>query len=359
MRSTRETQTANIRLAQMEAFMFPFMRMVAGISMALAVGYGGYIAIMGRIDVGQFSSFIMFLNNLIWPMAAIGRIINILTQGSASIERLETVLNAQADICDGPRPSPRDPQGSVEARDLTFAYPGADKPALEHVSFRLEKDRPLGVVGRTGSGKTTLVNLIMRIFDPGEGYLHRRTGDPTIPLKDLRQACGYVPQDNFLFSDTISANIAFGDRSKTQAQIEEAAKAACVHDNIVDFADGYDYPGGRAGRLPSPAGRSAHRHRQALILDRRSSSGRFGLRRGYRHRGKDPPPPAGDPPGQDQHHHRAPHLYPPGCRPDHRHRRGAHRRAAPTRSCWTKTASMPICTNRQLLEKMKQEEYAL
>ena len=265
----QETQTANIRLAQMEAFMFPFMRMVAGISMALAVGYGGYIAIMGRIDVGQFSSFIMFLNNLIWPMAAIGRIINILTRGSASIERLETVLNAQADICDGPQAvSQGIPQGSVEARDLTFAYPGADKPALEHVSFRLEKGQTLGVVGRTGSGKTTLVNLMMRIFDPGEGMLYIGGREiHTIPLKDLRQACGYVPQDNFLFSDTISANIAFGDRSKTQAQIEEAAKAACVHDNIVDFAEGYDTLVGERGVSLSGGQKQRIAIARALILD--------------------------------------------------------------------------------------------
>ncbi len=123
----------------------------------------------GGIDVGQFSSFIMFLNNLIWPMAAIGRIINILTQGSASMSVWRPSSTPRPTSATAPGRLPGDPQGSVEARDLTFAYPGADKPALEHVSFRLEKDRPLGVVGRTGSGKTTLVNLIMRIFDPGEG----------------------------------------------------------------------------------------------------------------------------------------------------------------------------------------------
>ena len=210
----QETQTANIRLAQMEAFMFPFMRMVAGISMALAVGYGGYIAIMGRIDVGQFSSFIMFLNNLIWPMAAIGRIINILTRGSASIERLETVLNAQADICDGPQAVS---QGIPQGREGMLCIGGRE--------------------------------------------IH------TIPLKDLRQACGYVPQDNFLFSDTISANIAFGDRSKTQAQIEEAAKAACVHDNIVDFADGYDTLVGERGVSLSGGQKQRIAIARALILD--------------------------------------------------------------------------------------------
>ena len=123
-------------------------------------------------------------------------------------------------------------------------------------------------MGRTGSGKTTLVNLMMRIFDPGEGMLYIGGREiHTIPLKDLRQACGYVPQDNFLFSDTISANIAFGDRSKTQAQIEEAAKAACVHDNIVDFADGYDTLVGERGVSLSGGQKQRIAIARALILD--------------------------------------------------------------------------------------------
>ena len=268
-RSNRAAQNANIKMARMAAFMFPFMRMVAGFSMALAIAYGGYIAILGRISVGNFASFVQFLNMLVWPMAAIGRIINIMTQGSASMKRLETILHAKADIVDGPEAvSEGIPAGTVEARDLTFAYPGEDKPVLEHVSFTLEKGKTLGIVGRTGSGKTSLVNLMMRVFDPEKDMLYIGGREiHQIPLADLRRAVGYVPQDNFLFSDTISANIAFGDRSKTQDDVVAAAKAACVHDNIVDFADGYETMVGERGVSLSGGQKQRIAIARALILD--------------------------------------------------------------------------------------------
>ncbi len=263
------TRKANIKEAKLQAFMWPFMRMVAGLSMALAIAYGGYIAILGQISVGQFSGFIMFLNSLVWPMAAIGRIINIVTRGSASLGRLETILNAEPEIYDGPQAiSQGTPSGCIEAKHLAFTYPGDEQPVLRDISFRLEKGQTLGIVGRTGSGKTTLVNLLMRVFDPGEDMLY--IGDRelhTIPLHDLRSACGYVPQDNFLFSDTIAANITFGDRSKTQAEVEEAAKQACVHDNIVDFPQGYETMVGERGVSLSGGQKQRIAIARALILD--------------------------------------------------------------------------------------------
>lgn len=268
-RSNRAAQDANIKMARMAAFMFPFMRMVAGFSMALAIAYGGYIAILGRISVGNFAAFVQFLNMLVWPMAAIGRIINIMTQGSASMKRLETILHARADIVDGPEAVSRGiPAGTVEARDLTFAYPGEDRPVLEHVSFKLERGKTLGIVGRTGSGKTSLVNLMMRVFDPDKNMLYIGGRElHEIPLADLRRAIGYVPQDNFLFSDTIAANIAFGDRDKTQEEVEAAARAACVHDNIVDFAEGYETMVGERGVSLSGGQKQRIAIARALLLD--------------------------------------------------------------------------------------------
>ena len=260
---------ANVKEARIQAFMFPFMRAVTGLSMALAIGYGGYIAILGRITIGDFGSFIMFLNNLMWPMAAIGRIINVLTRGSAAMQRLETVLHAEPDIYD--RPEARDEgavAGSVEARNLTFTYPEREEPVLKDISFKLEKGQTMGIVGRTGEGKTTLVNLLMRVFEPEDGQLFVGGREiHQIPLQQLRETCGYVPQDNFLFSDTISENIRFGDRSKSQADIEQAAKAACVHDNIVDFADGYETMVGERGVSLSGGQKQHIAIARALILD--------------------------------------------------------------------------------------------
>ena len=260
---------ANVKEARIQAFMFPFMRAITGLSMALAIGYGGYIAILGRITVGDFGSFIMFLNNLMWPMAAIGRIINVLTRGSAAMQRLETVLHAKPDIYDWPGASDEGPvEGRIEARNLTFAYPGREEPVLENVSFTLEKGQTLGVVGRTGTGKTTLVNLLMRVFEPAEGQLFIGGREiHQIPLQQLRETMGYVPQDNFLFSDTISENIRFGDRSKTQEEIEQAAKAACVHDNIVDFAEGYNTMVGERGVSLSGGQKQRIAIARALILE--------------------------------------------------------------------------------------------
>ena len=260
---------ANVKEARIQAFMFPFMRAVTGLSMALAIGYGGYIAILGRITVGDFGSFIMFLNNLMWPMAAIGRIINVMTRGSAAMQRLETVLHAKADICDWPEAKDEGAvAGSVEARNLTFTYGEGAPNVLENVTFKLEKGQTLGIVGRTGCGKTTLVNLLMRVFDPEEGQLFIGGREiHHIPLKQLRETIGYVPQDNFLFSDTISENIRFGDRSKTQEEIEAAAKAACVHDNIVDFAEGYETMVGERGVSLSGGQKQRISIARALILD--------------------------------------------------------------------------------------------
>ena len=271
-RENAKTRDANIREAKMESFMFPFMRMVAGLSMAVAIGYGGYIAIIGRISVGEFSGFLMFLNMLVWPMACVGRIINLLTRGSASLKRLESIIEAQPDIYDWPEAEEDSSDfvvsGSVEARNLSFSYPGSETSVFDNISFRLEAGQTLGIIGRTGEGKTSLANLLLRVFDPGKDMLYVGGREiHSIPLHKLRKAIGYVPQDTFLFSDTVSGNICFGDRSKSQEEIERAAKLACVHDNIVDFPDGYNTVVGERGVSLSGGQKQRIAIARALILD--------------------------------------------------------------------------------------------
>ncbi len=266
------TRTANVKEAKLEAFMFPFMRMVAGLSMAIAIAYGGYIAIIGRISVGDFSGFLMFLNMLVWPMACIGRIINLLTRGSASLKRLAGILDAAPDIYDWPESKEADSSkpvsGSIEFKNLSFSYPGSESPVFNNVSFTLEKGQTLGIIGRTGEGKTTLVNLLLRVFEPGKDMIYIGGRElHSIPLHTLRKTVAYVPQDTFLFSDTISANIAFGDRSKTQEEIQHAAELACVHDNIADFPDGYNTMVGERGVSLSGGQKQRIAIARALILD--------------------------------------------------------------------------------------------
>ena len=265
----RKTRDANISEAKMQAFMSPFMRMVTGLSMSVAIGYGGYLAILGRISVGEFSSFLMLLNMVVWPMASIGRILNLMTRGSASLERLENVLKQEPEICDRPGICEENPaDGSVEARNLTFRYPDAGSPALENISFRLENGQTLGILGRTGAGKSTLIHLLMRIFESPDQMLYIGGREiHQIPLARLRSMIGCVPQDSFLFSDTISANIAFGDSSKSQKEIEQAAKIACVHQNIQDFSKGYDTLVGERGVSLSGGQKQRIAIARALILD--------------------------------------------------------------------------------------------
>lgn len=294
-----EAREANIREIKVEALMFPFMRMISGISISIAIAYGGVLAIQGRITIGDLAAFIQYLNMLVWPIAAIGRTINVVTRGSASLARLEEVLNTESDIPDveasDESAKEHTMSGDLEVKNLTFRYPGTDKDVLKNVSFTLKQGETLGIVGRTGSGKTTLVDLLMRVYDYSSdinvpdldhtGKLRENAnltegvpiyqGSITIGGKDIRQVpistlrgtIGYVPQDDFLFSASVSNNIAFGDRSKTQEEIEEAAKMACVHDNIVDFAKGYETMVGERGVSLSGGQKQRISIARALILN--------------------------------------------------------------------------------------------
>lgn len=262
-----ESKKANLKEVRVAAFLFPFMRMITGLSIAIAIMYGGYIAIAGRITVGDFSAFIQYLNMLVWPIASIGRIVNVITRGSASLKRVEEVLEAESDILDIGEDD-EELKGDVEIKHLSFRYPGTDKLVLNDISFTVKRGETLGIVGRTGEGKTTLVDLMLRVYDSDEGMIYIGGKEiHSVPLKTLRKAFGYVLQDNFLFSATLAENISFGDRSKTREEIEAAAKASCVHENIMDFNDGYDTMVGERGVSLSGGQKQRVAIARAMILD--------------------------------------------------------------------------------------------
>ncbi len=278
-KTNKNTYNSNMKLLKLYTLMHPFMHAISGLALAIAIGYGGYITIQGTITLGEFTAFISFLGMLVWPMIAIGMMINIFTMGAASLERIEKILNEKAEISDTEDTVNIDNiSGDLIVKNLNYKYPDTDKYVLENINFTVKKGQTIGIIGHTGSGKTTLVNLFLRVFDPEEGTIFINNTDILkIPLKVLRRNIGYVPQDNFLFStnvtdnflfsDTISNNIDFGLREDDKVKITEAAKAAVVHDNIIDFKDGYETIMGERGVSLSGGQKQRISIARALIKD--------------------------------------------------------------------------------------------
>ena len=249
-RAARNCRDKNLRVVRLTATVFPLLDLIIGVSILLTLIYGGRLAIYGEITVGQFVTFNAYVTMLVWPMIAVGEAVSSISQGLASMKRIGVILDEKPDITDTGDPSVTALRGEITLDGLTFAYPGAeDHPALKDVSVRIRPGETLAVVGRTGSGKTTLVNLLERLWDPPKPEMIRFDGVPLpqIPLKVLRRDIAYVPQDSFLFSDTIERNISFGVETATREEVAAAAKAACVHDNIAGFPDGYDTVVGERG----------------------------------------------------------------------------------------------------------------
>lgn len=232
----------NMKLIKVWGLMFPAIAFIGTLGFLIAVYYGGSLVIADELSLGQFVSFIAYLDLLIWPMMALGWVINLLQRGTASMKRINEILDVAPEIFDGEsvldissyRPS-------IQFKNLSFTYPGAINPALSGITLSIEEGKTLAVVGKTGSGKTTLVNLIMRLYNTEPGKLFLDGIDiNNIPLDVLRKNIGYVPQENFLFSTTIRENIAFSDTYMGMEKISDAAKIAQVYDNIMDFPEKFD-----------------------------------------------------------------------------------------------------------------------
>ena len=213
------------------------------------LGYGGYLVYQGRFNAGQLVEYIGYFEAIVWPIMAISMLIEKTSRGKASLNRITGLLNAPIDVADRPGVQElQNPQGSVEFRHLTFRYPDGEYDVLQDISFTIHPGESVGIVGKTGAGKTALVDLLLRTYNVPDGTLFVDGKDVnTLSIHSVRAACAYVPQDNFLFSDTIAHNIGFGVDDASPEMIDHAASLADVRDNIVDFKDGYETVLGERG----------------------------------------------------------------------------------------------------------------
>jgi ATP-binding cassette subfamily B protein len=272
----------NLVLARVQSIMWPLMFLLIGFSLVITLYNGGTRVIDGRLTIGTLTAFFGYQVMLIWPMIAFGWVINQLQQGSASMARLSRIMDTEPAIRDTGVTDDRitSIKGTIEFRNVTFRHAGAEQPALKGISLTIPAGRTLAVVGYTGSGKSTMVNLIPRLYDVTEGELLIDGVDVRkIPLKVLRGAIGYVPQETFLFSETIADNIAYGMDAGTAADVREAAEIARIAHDIADFPKGYETFLGERGitlsggqKQRTSIARAVMRKPAILILDDALSS---------------------------------------------------------------------------------------
>ena len=233
------------------------------------LGYGGYLVYRGRFNAGQLVEYIGYFEAIVWPIMAISMLIEKTSRGKASLNRITELLDAPIDVADRPGVQElQNPQGSVEFRHLTFRYPDGEYDVLQDISFTIHPGESVGIVGKTGAGKTALVDLLLRTYNVPDGTLFVDGKDVnTLSIHSVRAACAYVPQDNFLFSDTIAHNIGFGVDDASPEMIDHAASLADVRDNIVDFKDGYETVLGERGVTVSGGQKQRISIARALLKD--------------------------------------------------------------------------------------------
>jgi ATP-binding cassette subfamily B protein len=277
-----EYMNRNLRLAKVWGLFHPSLMLLTGLGAVVVLGVGGRDVVAGRITVGDFVAFIFYLMQLAWPMIALGWVINLFQRGAASMGRIQEIMSERSAIADPEDPiTVEEPRGAIEFRDVWFRYPGTERYVLRGISFTVEPGRTVAIVGPTGSGKSSIVRLIPRLYDPDRGDV-LLDGVPVrrIPLRQLRALISMVPQEPFLFSETLGDNIAFGLRNgEDPERVERAAEIAQLADTIRGFPRGYETQLGERGinlsggqKQRATLARALVRDAPVLILDDALSS---------------------------------------------------------------------------------------
>ena len=295
------TRDKTLNVVKLQSIIIPLLDVVIGLSSLITLIYGGYLALVGDITLGRFVAFNQYIGMLVWPMLACGDAINMFSQGFASADRIKQVFDEKPEITDAlvmgnaasstantpagnesglslnsdRRSTPFQIRGEITFSHLTFLHKGHTEPTIKDLNLRVPVGTTLAIIGRTGNGKSTLVNLLLRLYNTKPGMILIDGRDiNTIPLKELRENIAYVPQDNFLFSDTLKSNIAFGAEDEDMDRIVRATRDACIHDSIAAFPDGYETIVGERGvtlsggqKQRSSIARALMKNAPILILD--------------------------------------------------------------------------------------------
>ena len=266
----KQNEKVNVEFTRISTILNILVTLFVESVICVILGYGGYLVYNGAFNAGQLVEFIGYFTSIVWPIMAISQLIEMRSRGKASLKRIGELLDTPVDVTD--KPGVREPEaplaGNIELRNLTFRYPGGSYDALIDASFTIKAGENVGIIGKTGSGKTTLVDLLLRTYNVPDGTVFLDGYDVNdIPIRTVRKYAAYVPQDNFLFSDTIANNIAFASDTSDASAVEEAARLSDVHDNIAEFTEGYGTVLGERGVTVSGGQKQRISIARALMKD--------------------------------------------------------------------------------------------